>query len=162
MDGLISCPECQTAFNAKPRQAFCSERCRRLREKRRAGDRRRAREKAVRPVRICSACGGEVTIRRGPTMGICRVCYSAGRPWTGIQRARARGVAWEKFWPAEILQRDNWTCQLCGDPTPRELRGTTDPKAPEVDHIIPLGPGPHSRVNSQCLCRDCNRKKGRQ
>lgn len=63
--------------------------------------------------------------------------------------------------PLPILNRDNWTCQLCGVATPIELRGTTHPNAPEVDHIIPKSRGGLLRDpdNLRCVCRACNTKK---
>ena len=76
-------------------------------------------------------------------------------------RAKKAGVHLERFNPIDVLHRDGWTCQMCGISTPRELRGTTDPAAPEVDHIIPLArKGPHTMDNCQCLCRACNSAKG--
>ena len=60
-----------------------------------------------------------------------------------------------------VLARDGWRCKLCGKRTPKRLRGTTHPDAPEIDHIIPLAlGGAHSYANTQCSCRDCNGKKG--
>lgn len=59
-----------------------------------------------------------------------------------------------------VLERDNWTCQLCGLRTSPELRGTFGPDAPEVDHIIRRR-DPRSTnelCNLRCLCRTCNLK----
>mgnify|MGYP001967735241 CR=1 FL=1 len=59
------------------------------------------------------------------------------------------------------MTRDNWVCQACGRSTPRSLRGTIDPCAPEIDHITPLSKGgPHTANNVQLLCRRCNGAKG--
>ena len=61
----------------------------------------------------------------------------------------------------KVLARDNWTCQLCGEPTPKSLRGTCDPRAPELDHILPIAAGgAHVPENCQCACRECNGAKG--
>lgn len=63
--------------------------------------------------------------------------------------------------PYEVFDRDGWRCQLCGINTPRDLRGTTDPRAPELDHVVPLSlGGAHSYENTQCSCRSCNGLKG--
>ena len=60
----------------------------------------------------------------------------------------------------EILERDGWVCQLCGIATPRELRGSIHPHAPEVDHIIPRSrDGSDEPENLRCLCRACNQDK---
>jgi hypothetical protein len=77
---------------------------------------------------------------------------------TGANRRRRRigGVD-----PMEVLERDGWRCHLCGIETPKRLRGTTDPRAPEVDHIDPIAAGgDHSMVNTACACRKCNLEKG--
>jgi len=60
-----------------------------------------------------------------------------------------------------IFERDGWTCQICGANTPKELTGTTEDNAPELDHIIPLSKGgDHHPDNVQCCCRVCNIFKG--
>ncbi|HHW13485.1 MAG TPA: HNH endonuclease [Firmicutes bacterium] len=83
------------------------------------------------------------------------------RQGKAIRRARIKGLAHEVFDPIEVFQRDHWTCQICGAKTPRRLRGTTDDRAPELDHIVPLAlGGQHTRANTQCLCRRCNQAKG--
>jgi hypothetical protein len=62
-----------------------------------------------------------------------------------------------------IFDRDGWTCKRCGVDTPRHLKGSYDPCAPELDHIIPMSKqGPHIASNVQCLCRQCNSDKGAQ
>jgi hypothetical protein len=63
--------------------------------------------------------------------------------------------------PFFILERDGWRCYLCGVETPRELRGTLDPCAPETDHVIPLSRGgAHTEENLRCCCKRCNARKG--
>lgn len=65
------------------------------------------------------------------------------------------------FDPVEIFDRDDWTCYICGDRLDPELRGSNDPKAPEIDHIRSLADGgEHVRRNVACSCRECNRRKG--
>ena len=62
--------------------------------------------------------------------------------------------------PFKVFDRDGWVCQMCGVPTPRELRATWEDNAPELDHIIPLSKGgPHTYKNTQCSCRKCNQRK---
>lgn len=61
----------------------------------------------------------------------------------------------------QVLERDNWVCQLCGVETPQSLRGTTDPQAPEVGHITPkICGGTDELENLRCECRSCNHLKG--
>jgi len=67
-----------------------------------------------------------------------------------------------------VLERDNWTCKICGKPTPKEKRGTYEDDAPELDHIHPIlaiidgkkSPG-HVYSNVQCVCRKCNIEKNK-
>lgn len=79
-------------------------------------------------------------------------------------RARHKGVKVDySITPLKVCARDGWRCQLCGRSTPRRLRGTYLPNAPEVDHIIPFDAGgAHTWENVQCACRKCNGdKKGK-
>lgn len=78
-----------------------------------------------------------------------------------VDRARRRRVPYELVDPIKVFIRDGWKCQLCGIETPRALRGTSHPTAPELDHIHPLSKGGfHSHINTQCACRGCNGYKG--
>lgn len=77
------------------------------------------------------------------------------------RRARHYGVAFVRFDINKVFERDKWTCQLCGVPTPKLKRGSYDDNAPELDHVIAMSKGgPHTPDNTQCLCRKCNREKG--
>ena len=56
----------------------------------------------------------------------------------------------------KIKQRDNYTCQHCGNSTEREPNLLL-----EIDHIIPLSKnGQSTEDNLQTLCWKCNRSKG--
>ncbi len=55
----------------------------------------------------------------------------------------------------QILRRDNWTCQQCGNSIYREPNLLL-----EVDHIIPISKGGKTvPSNLQTLCWKCNRSK---
>jgi HNH endonuclease len=76
------------------------------------------------------------------------------------QRIERYGGKFYSFNPLAVLERDGWLCQSCGVETPKELRGTFESNAPELDHIVPVSKaGDHSMSNTQCLCRSCNNKK---
>jgi len=76
------------------------------------------------------------------------------------RKQRLSVVICERIDPFEIFERDKWKCCLCKVKTPRELRGTSEPNAPVIDHIIPLAlGGPHTRANLRCLCYKCNATK---
>lgn len=78
-----------------------------------------------------------------------------------LGKARKRAQAIEAVDPNKVFERDGWRCQLCGTKTPRKLRGSMKPSAPELDHIVPLADGgEHSYRNTQCACRSCNGAKG--
>lgn len=84
-----------------------------------------------------------------------RRCRRAGAPYTIVSRKA-------------ILDRDDWTCQLCGVPLLRQYTrlkgGGVDPRSPTLDHIIPLARGPegpgHVESNCQAACWGCNTEKG--
>jgi HNH endonuclease len=62
----------------------------------------------------------------------------------------------------KVFDRDGWRCKNCRVRSPRYLRGTSDLRAPELDHIIPLAlGGDHDYDNVQLLCRKCNGAKGK-
>lgn len=77
------------------------------------------------------------------------------------ERARMRLARVENVDPIKVFTRDAWQCQICQRKTPRAMRGTYKPNAPELDHIIPLSKGGnHEYANTQCACRSCNAEKG--
>lgn len=80
---------------------------------------------------------------------------------THSRRARKYGVASEHIRKVDVFQADGWRCYLCGCDTPRELMGSTEPSAPELEHVVPLSKGgTHTRSNVRCACRRCNAAKG--
>jgi 5-methylcytosine-specific restriction endonuclease McrA len=75
----------------------------------------------------------------------------------------AAGSDWIK--PLErraVYERDNWTCQICGEPVDITAHFNSD-RYPSLDHIIPrsaqLIPD-HSPTNLRTACRLCNSKRG--
>lgn len=76
------------------------------------------------------------------------------------RRARVRDAFVEHVDFAAVLDRDDWTCGLCGDAIPRDAvwpdRGTAS-----LDHVLPLARGgEHSMANSQASHLGCNSRKG--
>lgn len=125
----------------------------------------RQKEAAERVARPCAVCGNEIGAKRSRYCS--RACRDASPVTLAVRRRTGRAYqaakrvqTVESFDPLDILNRDGWTCQLCGVATPKRLRGTADPRAPEVDHIVPLAKqGAHAPWNAQCACRRCNRAK---
>lgn len=116
----------------------------------------------------CAVCGCEVGIgEKGARKYCSKACKESSEVTQEIRRrsrasyyAAKKANTIETFDPIEIFERDKWRCQLCGVKTPRSLRGTNDPRAPELDHIIPISQnGAHARFNAQCACKRCNRAK---
>jgi 5-methylcytosine-specific restriction endonuclease McrA len=80
------------------------------------------------------------------------------------ETARRRYVT--KAMKQHVLERDNYTCQICGI-----SKGYVDSLMPglgdylllEVDHIVPVAKGGSGddESNLQTLCWRCNRKKGK-
>lgn len=74
---------------------------------------------------------------------------------------RASTNAGDRIDPISVFERDNWRCHLCRRSTPKRLRGTCDPRAPELDHVVTLADGgQHTWSNVACACRQCNGRKG--
>lgn len=120
--------------------------------------------------RPCTVCGGPCG---GGNMGMPRKycskeCYKKTEAFEAARRrSRAKRRAVERgckearaIDPIKVFDRDGWRCQICLRPTPRKLRGTYKPDAPELDHIVPIAKGgAHVWSNLQCACRSCNGAK---
>lgn len=134
---------------------------------------------AVKRIRRCPDCGAGPIETRAHRCDECRAtrfdqarrrAIAAGRQRRRedgtkaaerkARKLKMRGVAVEAVNPIVVLDRDKWTCQLCGTKTPKRLRGTYESRAPEIDHIVPISQGgEHSYSNVQCACRACNLSK---
>lgn len=114
--------------------------------------------------RTCGTCGQAFSTTKA-SLSVCQACsYRAAKRGRGKYRERCRraGVPYTRgVTPLKVFTRDRWRCQLCGCATPKRLRGTYQPNAPELDHIVPIGAGGgHTWDNVQCACRACNMGKG--
>ena len=59
-----------------------------------------------------------------------------------------------------VFERDDWVCQLCGEPVDPSVAGP-DPLAASLDHIVPVSfGGDHSIENAQLAHLGCNAAKG--
>lgn len=170
---LKKCSKCHVEFLARNRVKYCSERCKRSIEYGRYYA--RTYEKKAGPLRIitiqCVDCGLPIERLRGPggqqgPKRYCGRCRSkrvslsrSGR--THRHRARKYGCRIAPVHRVKVFDRDGWHCRNCRCATPRELMGTCDDNAPELDHVVPLSRGgAHAMDNVQCLCRVCNLLKG--
>lgn len=76
------------------------------------------------------------------------------------RRALKLKAGYEDFSPDEILKRDGYICQKCGKKTRPDYKNYHHPLYPNLDHIVPLSKGgAHTRLNTQCLCHQCNMEK---
>lgn len=62
--------------------------------------------------------------------------------------------------PADVYERDEWTCGLCSEPVDRNM-AWPDPMSPSLDHVLPLSKGGHHvMANVQLAHLSCNVRKG--
>ena len=72
-------------------------------------------------------------------------------PEAGYQGAYVADVYRRK-----IFERDGWRCQICSKAVLRS-KAVPHPRAPTIDHIIPLARGgTHEPANAQLACFACN------
>jgi len=77
-----------------------------------------------------------------------------------IRRANKRANEYEAVNRNVVLERDNWTCHLCNDPIPTDLKWP-HPLSASMDHVIPLARGgSHTYENVQSAHLTCNISKG--
>jgi len=77
------------------------------------------------------------------------------------RRSLIAGGSRDAIDPMAVFERDKWKCHLCGRNTKKSLRGTFEPLAPELEHIVALSDGgTHTWGNVACSCRSCNLGKG--
>lgn len=110
---------------------------------------------------VCSAeCADLRRIASRRKFRTTATCKRLRRIHKAKRRLKTR-VAADRIDPMAVFERDRWRCQLCGVRTPKALRGSFDPRAPEMDHIVTLADGgTHTWGNVQCACRQCNGDKG--
>jgi hypothetical protein len=110
---------------------------------------------------VCGECSTSFIGTNGRRTYCSDVCATKASNRNKGQKDRTRNCENKEHVNAfKVFARDGWTCQMCKRKTPRKLRGTIAPNAPEVDHIIPLSKGgDHTYLNTQLLCRQCNNDK---
>jgi len=108
----------------------------------------------------CAACGTTFIPKQSVNVYCSRECQL--RVWYPTKRAKRRtATAVGRVDPIAVFERDHWRCHMCNRKTPRSKRGSFDPDAPELDHIVPLSVGgAHTYENTACSCRACNMAKG--
>lgn len=170
--GICANVKCNKPFTCarsnKHKQKYCSPECHWA-----VDTERKRSEGFAKRAKICAAphCGrlflpsrpNADQRRRGHVQEYCsRECRKGLAPSNVIVfRSNNRPSKLVPVNPLDILRRDKWKCHLCGIKCPKRLRGTTDDRAPEVDHIVPASKGgTNDPSNLACACRRCNRHKG--
>lgn len=74
------------------------------------------------------------------------------------RRARKRGADHVPYSRVDVFERDGYRCHLCKRMTMRTAV-VPHPRAPVIDHLIPLGPGPDARHNVATAHFLCNSKR---
>lgn len=149
------CKTCSSPLSGS-RRSYCSDACL---------PKPRSTAKAEYDCRVCGAAFAYVKTGGMPKTTCSPTCAAehkreSMRIGRAIRRAREKAARVEAVSPTRVFDRDGWRCQECKRPTPKKLRGTMAPNAPELDHIVPLAAGgEHSYRNCQCLCRACNGAK---
>ena len=159
---LVACAECGQPFEqARTNQSYCSVRCRTRRYGR--AQLRALRDRTERQCLECATVFAPLGYGDKRRLFCSTKCglRNGGRASKAVRRARLRRVLAERIDPMVIFARDVWACCACRVETPRALRGTVEPNAPELDHIVPVSQGgAHMEANVQLLCRRCNQLKG--
>ena len=124
----------------------------------------------------CRKCGSDIEQRsRQMCVRFCNECKDKAkasakrthrRKYGSYKSHKARaikhGVPYELVNRVKVFEIYGWKCAKCKVVTPKALmRSYDDPRAPTLDHIVPISKGgPHLYSNVQLLCRKCNYQKG--
>lgn len=119
---------------------------------------RRARLAPVPVIVKCRRCDSTFSTTKPRKVYCSQVCaVTAGRD---RRRARKKDAYVEDVHRKKVYERDGWKCQLCGGALRRDA-AVPHPKAPTIDHIIPLNcGGTHEYANVQAAHFICNSVKG--
>ncbi len=162
---------------------FCSRECafahrvNSARQEERERRRAEAEERSQRIARDCTCpdCGGP---KSSAAAKRCRACAVKQRKQIkrpaaprkrpadahGKHRARARkyGCEYEPVRKADIYERDNWTCWICGERVDLTVH-SNHASYPSIDHIVDMSEkGPHTHANIRCAHRGCNTERYRR
>ncbi len=150
---------CKKAWHYEPRvpEFTARQRAARLKAK------RAARDTAPRQwiMGTCRTCGDSFTAMRAASYMAHYCSKTCNAKQARTERRARKQKAWvEEVWRSVVFERDNWTCQLCGDPVDKSIKWP-DTQCASLDHIIPLANGgDHSYENTQLAHFLCNSLKG--
>ncbi len=179
----LTCRVCGEVLTGRSR-VCCSDECRKEQARRTS----RERSRQIKEARVdhchCKQCSTEFVAaygnkRRVFCSGKCSRKYERRmqRIKDGGRTFNARGKAlvvkyfgtlvngngvrmYERVNRQAILERDAWTCQVCGSKLTRSFLPLRD-ESPTVDHILPLALGGwHVPTNMRACCFKCNSEMG--
>lgn len=135
---------------------YCSAACQRRAQRLRDGT-------LANPIKGVCRCGKPTEPQPGrPTARTCADCRrEAIRRARRAAKMRRRNVVSDDYTLAEIADRDQWRCQLCGLKVRHgRQRYPSDPDGPSIDHILPITKGGQDvRHNVQLAHFACNARK---
>lgn len=153
---MAHCPHCGAEFwpwrGGKHPVKFCSRTCATTATA-------LARTKPPKPPRLCRWCGAAVLRKWSPYCSI-QHQRKAHNQAHHVRRRGLRGT--DPIAIEDIYFRDHGRCGLCGKPVPPRFGWKISfPKAPTLDHIVPISKGgQHVRSNVQLAHLGCNSAKG--
>lgn len=118
----------------------------------------------------CRTCLEPIVGRRGDAVFCSATCRDkdpekAERFRDKAKRRRARiksNAEPDSVRALDVLERDNWTCQLCLEPIDATIQWP-DPLSRSIDHVLALvNGGAHALDNLQAAHLGCNSRKGAQ
>jgi hypothetical protein len=133
------CNRCASTFKPRMgRQQTCgAEACRKAANRASSNLSSRLKDKRDRKPRCCRECGKEFAPEYGDKSRIYCSALCCARSTKRIrrkkERARLRTALVEAVNPTVVFDRDRWRCQACRCATPRTLRGSIKPNAPELE-----------------------------
>lgn len=145
------------------RRKFCTDECgRRHHSRRQYGD--ADGYGAVLAERRCIDCGESLPSAATQGTGLRKLCQDCRRARWRKKSQRRRDRKTENgqtpYTREEIFDRDNWTCQLCGDPVD-QTASFPEPLMASIDHIVALADdGPDIAENVHTAHLICNWSRG--
>jgi len=154
------CLECGRLFISRQARTYCGETCSKAGYLKagRAYNKGRPRKSTG----TCS-CGAALPSAQRKKCDGCRALAAQEQKRQERKRTRARHhrIKRERYTLAEIAKRDRYYCQLC-HPKRRVAmtKAVPHPKAPTIDHVVPLGAGgADTKANVQLAHFLCNSRK---
>jgi len=158
-----ACIVCGKEFEGRPNAKYCSDECKKERERRRSkkfwSEYKAAAIVNEHITKACKWCGKEYTTNfMANSRYFCSdVC--AKRHGKLQAKSRKRGIFIEPVSFADIYKRDKGICQICGEPVDLSVK-TSNRMGATLDHRIPLSKGgTHEPNNVQLAHRICNALK---